>query len=150
MLASALPPSAPDSFHALPVSGPPAMAVYATQLDQTIEGHLQYLGNSRLHQLKQADFTRELGGQLHNRIADICRQMDIDFEDWYAQIQAHLQREIDERESAAHRQVEENRLAAEKHRETLAKLEDQDKELKALFTMLEAHFSNLQDANADY
>ena len=150
MLASVLPLSAPDSSHAPPVSGPPTMAAYASQLDQTIEGHLQYLGNSRLHQLKQADFTRELGGQLHNRIADIRRQMDIDFEDWHAQIQAHLQREIEARENAAHRQVEQNRLAAEKHRDTLAKLEDQDDELKALFTMLEAHFSNLQDANADY
>ena len=76
--------------------------------------------------------------------------MEIDFEDWYAQIQAHLQQEIDKRENAAHRALEENRLAAEQCQETLAKLEDEDEELKKLYAMLDAHFSNLQDANADY
>lgn len=150
MLASILPASAPDSAHGRPLPGPPPMAAYETQLDQAIEGHLQYLGNSRLHRLKQADFTRELGSQLHNRIGDIHRQMEIDFEGWYAQIQSHLRQAIDERENAAHRELEEDRLAAEKYRETLEKLEDQDMELKNLYAMLDEHFSNLQDANADY
>ncbi len=150
MLASVFPTATADPAHALLVPGPPPMAPYLIQLDQAVEGHLQFLGNSRLHRLKHADFTRELGGQLHNRIGDIRRQMEIDFEDWYAQIQAHLQQEIDKRENAAHRALEENRLAAEQCQETLAKLEDEDEELKKLYAMLDAHFSNLQDANADY
>lgn len=150
MMASVLPAATADPAHALPVPGPPPMAPYLTQLDQAIEGHLQFLGNSRLHRLKHADFTRELGGQLHNRVGDIRRQMEIDFGDWYAQTRAHLQQEVDRQEDAAHRGREESRLAAEQYRETLAKLDEEDAEWKKLDAMLEAHFSNLQDANADY
>lgn len=61
MLSSVFPAARADPAHPLPVPGPPPMAPYEARLEQAIEGHLQYLGNSQLHRLKQADFTRELG-----------------------------------------------------------------------------------------
>ncbi len=150
MLASALPPVIADRVDGLRTPPAVQIALYDTQLNRAIAGHLQFLGNSQLHRLKQADFTRHLGTELRSRVGEICRQMQIDCDDWYGQIDAYLRRVIDERRSTAKRHLDLGMLAADKTRQQQAELHAQEADLRHLFVVLNEHFMNLQEANADY
>jgi hypothetical protein len=54
-------------------------------LQQAFDGHLQFLGNSQVHRLKQADFRGKLLTALRARIAQISQQMSHECETWHAQ-----------------------------------------------------------------
>ena len=58
---------------------------YEELLQQAFDGHLQFLGNSQVHRLKQADFTGKLLTALRARIAQISQQMSHECETWHAQ-----------------------------------------------------------------
>lgn len=150
MLASALPTVIADPVHARHPPRSPQITLYETELDQAIAGHLQFLGNSQLHRLKQSDFTRHLSTELQSRVEEICQQMQSDFEDWNGQMQAYMQRDIKGRQSATQHAMELGRQAAAKTWQELAELQVQEDELQRLYGMLNEHFSNLQEANADY
>jgi len=150
MLASALPTVIADPVHALHPPRPPQITLYETELDQAIAGHLQFLGNSQLHRLRQSDFTRHLSTELHSRVSEICQKMQSDFEDWNGQMQAYMQRDITGRLSATQQALELGRQAAAKARQELAELQAQEDDLQHLRGMLNEHFLNLQEANADY
>jgi len=76
--------------------------------------------------------------------------MQIDCDDWYGQIDAYLRRVIDERRSSAKRHLDRGMLAADKTRQQQAELHAQEADLRHLFVVLNEHFMNLQEANADY
>lgn len=150
MLASALPSVQSDPAHGISVPRPPPISPYEAQLDQAVAGHLQYLGNSRLHQLKQPDFTQKLSKQLHDRIADIYAQMANDFDNWCTQIDAHLERSVAAAHGAVQHQHDQNARDTAQAAQALAQLRAEETDLHDMYAMLDEHFLNLQDANTDY
>lgn len=79
--ASASPHRPPAPLHLEP---------YMELLQQAFDGHLQFLGNSQVHRLRQADFTGKLLIALRARIAQISQQMLLECETWHAQAAAAL------------------------------------------------------------
>jgi hypothetical protein len=65
-------------------SKPLELSPYLALLQQALQGHIQFLGTSQVHKLKQADFTAKLMTALRARIVEISQHMWRDCEGWHA------------------------------------------------------------------
>lgn len=66
-------------------SGTLKLAPYLELLQQAFDGQLQFLGNSQVHRLKQADFTAKLVSAGRARVAEISHRISQDCEAWHAE-----------------------------------------------------------------
>jgi hypothetical protein len=120
---------------------PLQLAPYSALLKQALHGHLQFLGNSQVHKLKQADFTGKLVTALRTRITEIGQQLQQDFEGWFARVS----------ETIRHRLESSRGATLQEHQQTrdylLSQLQTQEDKLNQLNQTLDAYFSALLEAN---
>ena len=123
---------------------PPAPLHFAPYLDllqQAFNGHVQFLGNSQVHRLKQAGFTGKLVTALRTRITEIGQQLQQDFEGWFARAS----------ETIRHRLESSRGATLQEHQQTrdylLSQLQTQEDKFNQLNQTLDAYFSALLEAN---
>lgn len=126
-------------------SPPPLqLAPYSALLKEALQGHLQFLGNSQVHKLKQADFTGKLVNALRARITDISQQMCRSCEDWYAEASKTIRQRHPLNPDA---EPQESTLAGETTASLLSQLQAREDKLEQLNQTLDAYFLTLMEAN---
>lgn len=124
---------------------PLQLAAYAALLKQVLHGHLQFLGNSQVHKLKQTDFSAKLVTALCASITDISQQMCRSCEDWYAEATKTLRQRPEFNQAAAH---EEPVQASQTTEYLLNQLQAREDKLGQLNQTLQAYFLALAEANS--
>ena len=131
-----------DSTHQSPP--PLQLAAYAVLLKQALHGHLQFLGNSQVHKLKQADFTEKLVTAVRTSITDISQQMCRSCEDWYDDATKTLRQRYPVNQAAARQEPAQTDQMTEYVPNELQAREDK---LEQLNQTLDAYFLTLMEAN---
>ena len=123
---------------------PLQLAAYAVLLKQALHGHLQFLGNSQVHKLKQADFTEKLVTAVRTSITDISQQMCRSCEDWYDDATKTLRQRYPVNQAAARQEPAQTDQMTEYVPNELQAREDK---LEQLNQTLDAYFLTLMEAN---
>ena len=123
---------------------PLQLAPYSALLKQALHGHLQFLGNSQVHKLKQADFTEKLVSALRARITDISLQMCRNCEDWYDEATKALRPKTPLTQPTA---LQASAQSSEESGYALNQLQAREDTLEQLNQTLEAYFLTLKEAN---
>jgi hypothetical protein len=123
---------------------PLQLAAYAVLLKQALHGHLQFLGNSQVHKLKQADFTAKLVTAVRTSITDISQQMCRSCEDWYDEATQTLRQRHLLNQPAARQEPAQTDQTTEYVPNELQAREDK---LEQLNQTLDAYFLTLMEAN---
>ena len=123
---------------------PLQLAAYAVLLKQALHGHLQFLGNSQVHKLKQADFTAKLVTAVRTSITDISQQMCRSCEDWYDEATKNLRQRHLLNQAAARQEPAQTDQTADYVPNELQAREDK---LEQLNQTLDAYFLTLMEAN---
>ena len=123
---------------------PLQLAAYAVLLKQALHGHLQFLGNSQVHKLKQADFTAKLVTAVRTSITDISQQMCRSCEDWYDEATQTLRQRHLLNQAAARQEPAQTDQTADYVPNELQAREDK---LEQLNQTLDAYFLTLMEAN---
>jgi len=131
-----------DSTHQSPP--PLQLAAYAALLKQALHGHLQFLGNSQVHKLKQADFTAKLVTAVHTSITDISQQMCRSCEDWHAEASKTLRQRYSFNQAAARQEPTQTSQTTEY---VSTELQARGDKLQQLNQTLDAYFLTLMEAN---
>lgn len=131
-----------DSTHQSPP--PLQLAAYAALLKQALHGHLQFLGNSQVHKLKQADFTAKLVTAVRTSITDISQQMCRSCEDWYDEATKTLRQRYLLNQAAARQEPARTSQTTEY---VPNELQARGDKLDELNQTLDAYFLSLMEAN---
>ena len=131
-----------DSTHQSPP--PLQLAAYAALLKQALHGHLQFLGNSQVHKLKQADFTAKLVTAVRTSVTDISQQMCRSCEDWYDEATKTLRQRYLLNQAAARQEPARTSQTTEYVPNELLARGDK---LDELNQTLDAYFLSLMEAN---
>ena len=131
-----------DSTHQSPP--PLQLAAYAALLKQALHGHLQFLGSSQVHKLKQADFTAKLVTAVRTSITDISQQMCRSCEDWYDEATKTLRQRYSLNQAAAR---QEHAQTGQTTAYMPNELKARGDKLEKLSQTLDAYFLTLMEAN---
>ena len=131
-----------DSTHQSPP--PLQLTAYAALLKQALHGHLQFLGNSQVHKLKQADFTAKLVTAVRTSITDISQQMCRSCEDWYDEATKTLRQRYLLNQAAARQEPARTSQTTEY---VPNELQARGDKLDELNQTLDAYFLSLMEAN---
>jgi len=124
---------------------PLQLAAYAALLKQALHGHIQFLGSSQVHKLRQADFTAKLVTAVRATITDISQQMCRSCEDWYDEATKTLRQTPSSSQTAARQEPAQTSQTTEYLLNQLQAREDQ---LGQLNQTLHAYFLALAEANS--
>jgi hypothetical protein len=138
-------PKADSKSDSTQQSQPPLqLAAYAALLQQALHGHLQFLGNSQVHKLKQADFTAKLVTAVRTSITDISQQICRSCEDWYDEATETLRQRYALNQATARQEPAQTGQTTAYVPNELQAREDK---LERLNQTLDAYFLTLMEAN---